>query len=541
MTDSPPSGPPAPLTITAGPGASLGPLSVEVIPETGDSLKEFSLSSGHLEEKIELSAGRYAVIARRPNGQRLYRSVTVESGRPQTISLSDNMPASPNEFMEPERHRGQVAIDPSTTGTEAKRGILSAQGTPALAAVAARHRLLAHAPPQQWKLRAWYKGGEAKPRQFHLDVGESFLKIRMNRPSCLALGLLNEKGAGPIVMIPPFDEPLSITFPAECLLPVVSRYSGVSTQRALVALVTPDDPHIADLLTALGSVSVEHTDAIWGQNADALRYVYEKYDDPAKALIGAHYLLRFLPDKLPIAWADNLSRLLPDAADGPVIAAWLRLKSQSEEVQKIDPKTLGGTIDRLFSDALSRPIAWFARTRRLLIDGLPLAPEATRQVASRDKPEASDYLDYGAHAGGLEAFWGRHPFGPGSRQWANEPPSSDLAILHLAEKSFARVENTKHAAGTSVTIGGPVPQTLSPAGPRVSKKISKKNSKKNSKKKKKSVVRRSAKQASGKTASKNKKKRAARKKSSSLRAVTLELLRRATKWKAQKRKVSGGG
>jgi hypothetical protein len=63
MTDKPRLDEPrrVPLTISTGSYQSLGPLSVEVIPEYGESLQEFSLSSGHREEQVLVPAGRYAV------------------------------------------------------------------------------------------------------------------------------------------------------------------------------------------------------------------------------------------------------------------------------------------------------------------------------------------------------------------------------------------------------------------------------------------------------------------------------------------------
>ena len=41
--------------------------------------------------------------------------------------------------------------------------------------------------------------------------------------------------------------------------------------------------------------------------------------------MAAHYLLRFLPKRLPVHWADILARALPEAADGPAIAAWAHI------------------------------------------------------------------------------------------------------------------------------------------------------------------------------------------------------------------------
>jgi hypothetical protein len=282
--------------------------------------------------------GRYAVIARRPNGARLYRSVIVKDSTGAALSFSDQLPPSPNEFMQAETNRGEVAVDPDRRGLEGHFGVVQGYAEQAVKSVNTGFELreLAQpAAPQQWTLRIWAArnsdSGALASAHYHVDAGASFLKIT-TRPGCFAVGFLNQDGIGPIVMTPPFHDPLHLTFPAECLLPQVApRYVNPSGQRALVAIVTHDDPMIADLLTALGSAQVEHSEALWTQNSQALQYVYDKYEDPAKALVGAHYLLRFLPDQLPLEWVDNLSRILGDAADGPVIAGWLRLKVRRQE------------------------------------------------------------------------------------------------------------------------------------------------------------------------------------------------------------------
>jgi hypothetical protein len=77
-------------------------------------------------------------------------------------------------------------------------------------------------------------------------------------------------------------------------------------------------------------------------------YLDGKVEHPTEALLGAHYLLRFLPNRLPLAWADNLSIAYPKAADGPVIAAWLRLTSNAE-VRRSQTKQVASEVRRLLS------------------------------------------------------------------------------------------------------------------------------------------------------------------------------------------------
>ncbi|MCS3476097.1 DNA/RNA endonuclease G (NUC1)/V8-like Glu-specific endopeptidase [Bradyrhizobium elkanii] len=451
-----------PLTIASRAPQSLGPLSIEVVPETGDSLDEFSLSSGHQEQQIMVPAGRYAVIARRPNGERLYRSIVVQDGAGAALSFSDRLPASPNEFMQIETSRGEVAALPQRPSAHEGLGVVRGYAEQAVKSINTGFELRKIAQPakaQRWTLRIWAaktsNSDALNSAHYHVDAGASFLKVT-TRPGCFAIGFLNEEGIGPIVMTPPFTQQLHIAFPAECLLSqAAARYSNPSGQRALVALVTHEDPMITDLLTALGSPQVEHSEALWAQNSQALEYVYNKYEDPAKALVGAHYLLRFLPDKLPSAWTDNLSRILADAADGPVIAGWLRLRCGSRNARKVTPKQLAKQADAQFAEARRRPVTWFARTRRLLVDSKSLTVPNVRR--GRTKPGAvspSDYLDYGAHAGGLEAFWGRHPFSPGREIRPDPLPSRDLGVFTLADLTFTRAEVDE--VSSPVSLGGPL-------------------------------------------------------------------------------------
>jgi hypothetical protein len=258
---------PTPLKITSESAHSLGPLSVEVIPETGDSLEEFALSSGDQSHELLVPPGRYAVIARRPNGDRLYRSVTVSSATPASVNFADGLPLSPNEFMQQETSRGEVAPGaPVKKKRGAWLGVVQGFAGHALEALAAtREAVLTSARKSKqsvWTLQAWRSPNQpasSPPVHFTFDKGLSFLKIR-TEPHCLAVGLLDQTGFGPIVMTPPFRKPLDITFVAECLAARAAvRYLNPSGQRALVALVTPDEAPVADLLTALASASL-----VWG-------------------------------------------------------------------------------------------------------------------------------------------------------------------------------------------------------------------------------------------------------------------------------------
>jgi hypothetical protein len=123
-----------------------------------------------------------------------------------------------------------------------------------------------------------------------------------------------------------------------------------------------------------------------------------------------------------------------------VIAAWLRVTCNATNVRALDPKKLNGELARLFADALTRPVTWFARTRRLLVDGLRLGKLAVPGGKSANlAPDPTAYLDYGAHAGGLEAFWGTHPFSPGPMVRAGAPPSHRIVSVMLDGTTFAGI------------------------------------------------------------------------------------------------------
>jgi hypothetical protein len=107
-------------------------------------------------------------------------------------------------------------------------------------------------------------------------------------------------------------------------------------------------------------------------------------------------------------------RAHPTAADGPVIAAWSRVSGvqsgaagSASSVQ--DKRQCDAEFKERIREALTRPTVLFARTRYLLCDALRMLSLETGD------PSPTDFLDHGAHAGGLEAFWGSNPSTPGSR------------------------------------------------------------------------------------------------------------------------------
>jgi hypothetical protein len=411
-------------------------------------MDEFSLSSLYHTHMISVPPGRYAVMARRPNGDRLLRSVMVSPGAHARVSFADALRPSPNEFLQEETGRGEIASAPALSKGDRPVGLLRGIAAQSLAAVTtarvASGKSASHAK-STWTLRAWGTVGE-EPKEslarLGFSAGVPFLKVSTSQ-QCLALGLCDEQGFGPIVVTPPFRQPLHVTFLAQALATrPAARYLNPSGRRAPVALVTPNEASTADLLAALGAPEVEHAADLWSRGSGhAINYVEGKFKNPAEALLGAHFLLRFLPDRLQLKWADNLSDAYPEAADGPVIAAWLRLLSRAADVRQLEPKKLKKRLEQHLAEALVRPITLFARTRRLLVDGLRFLPPETRErpkSASPKRAEPSQFLDYGAHAGGLEAFWGTDPASPGTKRLARLR-SIEIARVKLSGSAFIEV------------------------------------------------------------------------------------------------------
>ena len=93
------------LTITSTP--EMGPLEVSVHSLAGDDI-DFVLSSGKTTEAVEVEPGTKTVIATRPDGSKLRRTLEV-AGEGVAVALMDLVAPSPNEFMWRETARGLVA------------------------------------------------------------------------------------------------------------------------------------------------------------------------------------------------------------------------------------------------------------------------------------------------------------------------------------------------------------------------------------------------------------------------------------------------
>jgi kumamolisin len=467
--------------LTVRSSAAMGPLEVTVYPPTGDP-SEFVLSSSNTAKSIAAASGRYAIVARRPNGSRLRQSVSI-SDKDATVELSEEVPATTNEFMTPEVLRGQVVPEepqePQEPQTPRRAALAGAAGYTLDAALvraagAALGRpvslfdLLDEGQPRKltdfalavdvlqkergkqrlalclWRLEGgvWKEidGSAARQSVKRTYLSEDFLKVSLNTDGMLAsVGLIDAKGFGPILCVPPFADGVGVTFVAKGLLVrAADRTRTPGGRRVPVALVTPEHASPADLLSALAAPETPPATAIWEQSVShwlpdpavhadaAIDLLLNKFLRPAEALLAAHYLLRFMPERLPVPWADNLVRAMPLAADGPVIAIWAHLMNRPAHLSDAE---IDKAIDTNAALALDRPATLFARTRMLLSDALRLTSD---RITAESKMRQAKFQRFGADAGGLECFWGCGPDRPG----ANKAPDGRVLEIDLVDGAF---------------------------------------------------------------------------------------------------------
>ncbi|HYE45616.1 MAG TPA: hypothetical protein VEA44_07565 [Caulobacter sp.] len=449
----------------------LGPLDVSIQGAAGEDV-EFALSSGRTQHQVTLKRGQYAIVARRPNGELLRRTVTL-GPQDVTVNLADQVPPTPNEFMAMETERGQIrpaglpkrgpAEQPgavlagaagrilANTITHAlpDLGSLSDAGIGAVGAASLSfdfdaaftrsvQKLAARKRARTLRLRLWRLSGDQwTPHRDRNDWGMArsadFLKVRLNPARQIrAVALVDGRGLGPVVMIPPLATVAEVSFLADGVLARIADRDHVpGGERAPVALVHIDSPPAADLLATLASPRTPRAEELWEQTAPglaggppdaAIGMLLGKFEQPGEALLAAHYLVRFMPDRLPLAWAENLAKALPVAADGPVLAAWTWVNNPPPAASGAD---INNAVHRWIKAALDRPTVLFARTRALLFDALDLCGP---QTAERGRALQLPYRRAGAGAGGFECFWGGGPNSPGRPVRAGEHALAELAF-----------------------------------------------------------------------------------------------------------------
>lgn len=461
----------------------LGPLTIEVLDERGKSLVAPMLmsSSQSILEIRDLPQGNLTIVATRPSGEQLLSPIAANEAN---VNAYLEVPGrSPHEFMSEATSLGLVRPRPpetvseylglapdrlsslliSTVGGTAGRNLVALGASPVFASrsVAAFDGGLFpkseppayEAVPDYHTLASWeWSDGRWRrtplPHQ-NLNAGSAYLQLRLwGTETPMALGLLDGLGYGPIVIVPPFRQGIDITFLAEGLQSAVfgRRVDNPSAVRTPVALAVPLDRSLADLLVALSSPAMPQASQLWDQVAashgspadSAHAFLVDKYKDPTAATLGALFLARFVPGRVPAEWLRNLDGVAGNVADNAYLLAWAAMTRPS------DRPANAAAIQDLIRTAQKRPLLYFSRTRAQLVQAARLYGPWTRsrrlELTSPRHPRQGDFLDYAADAGGLEAFWGASPSRPGSMPGdlpSERPQRNDEVRVNLVDGVFS--------------------------------------------------------------------------------------------------------
>ncbi len=235
-----------------------------------------------------------------------------------------------------------------------------------------------------------------------------------------AVGLVDEQGFGPIVIVPPFQDGSTVVFEADALScqSAAHRAGNPSASKVPVGQVFPKGGLASDLLPLIEAPAVPDAELLWdGQGMGgginrAVDAVWTERKDTATGLLAAHFLARFLPQHLPVRWLIDLAERSPDVADGPTLLAARYVEGTDREVGQ-------GEVTELLQDALKRPVHLFAPSRALLLR-LTRSFGPTRRSSVTDDP--ADFVGVAADAGGVECYWA---FSPSSLH--EEAPLSEKA------------------------------------------------------------------------------------------------------------------
>jgi|GEM_PF-3850598 len=385
----------------------------------------------------DLTPGRYVIRAARPDGSTFARSVNVDRTDahleidPPDVRRILDLDGRPISEVRPgaEMLRTLGAFDAVGdrlgTGSQlAHRGWIKVGGNGAKLDRRSETRTVVL---RRWSLDRYWKTISPWTPFDRVRVEDDVLSYSIHGGAAhiQAIGLLDETGFGPIVIVPPFRGGLTLTFLASGVVTSngAQRAFNPSALRVPVATCRPDDNDLAGLLSGLSASSFAGGRDLWNAVADrtgfgdadfALEALLHKRMDPAAAVLAAHYLLRFAPERLPVAWLQNLCRVSPRSADPPTLLAWrLILEGEGSERDRRQ-------VTELFRMALKRPVHLFGRSRALLSQGSRLfGPYRRRRAKTLDegrRPRSADFLNVAASAGGLEAFWGSSPSWPWVRE-----------------------------------------------------------------------------------------------------------------------------
>lgn len=152
-----------------------------------------------------------------------------------------------------------------------------------------------------------------------------------------------------------------VSIPAERSI-IALRWLRIDGRRHLRVDARTTDPAIETLrgYIARGNVELAHGIA---PNVLAERKLQAKMAAPRVAALGAYFLLRVGDFERLHNWPDNLTNWQPWLPDGPVIAAWQRLRSTDPDLPEVR---------RLLLEAERRGMPIYTEGVRLLKDGLEL-------------------------------------------------------------------------------------------------------------------------------------------------------------------------
>jgi hypothetical protein len=459
------------LTITAA--AELGVLSLQVSGGWARNSWSSFLTSSHPKAVLWVPGdGEYVIVATRPGGDRLVRLASVQDGQgeldiqPDTDYLSTPVSRATVRGMLPsavsirrDTETANYPVNIVDTSSDTWSGATSADR--ALRAVtrnlvslsdrshtAKDSRGITARTPKKHFLRTWtLEDGFWRPYYFSTQCIADGPYLWVEPPIAIdgrgapaAIGLLDPDGFGPIVICPPFHGQLDVMFRADGLIKEAAfRAKNPSAVRVPVAAAVPKNALHADLLSAVDAPALADAENVVG-NSDEPEWLRTRLNVPtapdfrwridfAEATLWAHFLMRFNWRRVPVGWLEELTAVVRDAADGPTLLAWRLATEGTLGDRRVTRRTVRG----LLNEACRRPVSLFARTRELLTQACrvygPVSADVRDLYATRSKiaqPEL--FVDFGADAGGVEAFWGHGPSSPGLPDHPLEPSREDIEI-----------------------------------------------------------------------------------------------------------------
>ncbi len=234
------------------------------------------------------------------------------------------------------------------------------------------------------------------------------------------------------------------------LTPNTSEDPRADPLRVGVSRMKPDEEMLLDYLLQDRLVEAETLAEAPGV---AEKLLYEKYQDPVSACIGAYFLLRVNRLGRRLEWARNLYLHTDWLADSAIIFATELLRSGGESIE---------TIDRVLNTALRRGVPVYLEGMKLLNDAceiMALGSFRKRHAGARRK-RVEELVVAGAWAGAMTGYYGRRPEEPRPEHFVGLPGSRrkiDLFGGRLSTQSFERP--------TTSALAGPSERRLSHVDP----------------------------------------------------------------------------